>query len=110
MQALEAHVKWDSLQREEVLVLVDWVLQLPPELPITLPLKDCALRCVSHQVSSPASRHHLLWRADVGRLPATVGQRLTSQCAMTLGGRRMYLTMERVGSKGEWNYSLVTGE
>ena len=48
-------------------------------------------------------RNHLLWRADVGRLPVTIGQRLTSQCAMTVEGRRLYLTMERVGSKGRWD-------
>jgi hypothetical protein len=47
-------VEWDTLQQEEVAALVDWVLQMPPEWPLTPLLKDRALQAVAAQISG----HH----------------------------------------------------
>ena len=49
-------VAWDALQQEEVAVLVDWCLQMPPDCPLTPHLKDRALRAVAAQISGTHQR------------------------------------------------------
>ena len=54
-QILDA-VEWATLQQEEVMALVDWVLQMPAEWALTPLLKDRVLAAVSAQISGPHQR------------------------------------------------------
>jgi hypothetical protein len=99
-------VLWHTLAQDEVLVLVDWALGLDAAAPLAPLLRDRLLRCVSAQVNGASDRRYLVWRQDVGRLPAT-GSRLMSGAALPVGGRRLYLCMERAGEAGECSFFVL---
>jgi hypothetical protein len=79
------------MQQEEVAALVDWVLQMPPEWPLTPPLKDRVLQAVAAQISG---QHQRCAGGGGGRLTGGL-----TRLRLTLGGLKFNF-QELVWSRG----------